>query len=842
MRSHPLRRSVALTASLLVGGIAANQGCGSGNTPSTFNNSTRDTGSGNALDSNTGPNFNQGDGSTTPVGDASVSVNDIVISPASATLDVEVINGVLAASAGAAFSVTIKGFPASATWSIDRGEVGTISSTGLFAPNGKGAGRVSVVASIAGITKTATLDLRLKKSVNGLPDTEPVYSAGAPGGYGGVGGRPLSTTPVPAATVTALQTAVPVAAADLKKIYPYDGTVFPRGLLPPLLQWESAATDLDALSVKITQPSLSFEGVYNFDRTSADPLVTKFAKLQEDVWRELTNANTGADSVSVEVKLHGANGTVYGPLLWTFKIAPGQLKGTVYYASYNSKLTGGATNTELGGVLAIKPRSPNPSLAVPALAQKCHTCHTLSADGSTLFFQMGGTLTGGVGPYEAVPAGGGQDHRDFPWSTKADLRTGALTDFPTPVKGPVDRGTNPATDTADNAHKFTWSAVYPDGSMAFSNNGLTRESRLSPNGSQLFKGDGTNTNVVIPGVHDASMPTFSPDGRSLAFNFFTGAGNGATTAGLGRSLAAADFSCGALPGSVTCGVGATPAFSNVRELYRSAAGYVGWPAFLPDAKSVLFQHTLRTPTACEQGAAAPTTPADTSLNGDTRNAALNCQLSTWYTAESEIWGVGAAGGGAAQAMNALNGYDASGNCTLPASNVAADGYTPSSQCRVNYMPTVNPVPSGGRFWVVFTSRRRYGHVLDVHPFSNAALGQAGFGSTQKKLWVSSIEIKADGSLGASSPAFYLPGQELSAGNARGSWVVDPCKSDGGSCESGDECCGGFCRAGAGGALTCQAPPANTCALEFESCKTAADCCDTTQACVAGRCAVNSQVN
>ncbi len=827
--------------SVLFGGLLASQGCGSSVASNTFERITADTGS--RVDASTGPNFGASDTGpgVVPTQDASLSANDIVVSPATTSLEVEVINGVLTASPGATFVATLNGQPAAATWSIDRGEVGAISAAGVFSANGKGTGRVVVVASVAGLTKTATLELHLKKSVNGLPATEPVYVATDPGGYGGVGGRPLSATPVPASTVTALQTALSVPDTNLKKIYPYDDTVFPRGLLPPLLQWDTSATDLDALSVKITQPSMTFDGVYAFDRSSGDANIGKYAKLQEDVWRELSNANTGADPITVEVKLHGADGRVYGPLRWSFKVAPGQLKGTVYYSSYNSRLTGGASNTELGGVLAIKPRSPNPTLAVPALAQKCHTCHTLSADGSTLFFQMGGTLTNGFGPYEAVPAGGARDHRDYPWSTKADLRTGVLTDYPTPVFGPVDRGTNPISDTGDNAHKFTWSAVYPDGSMAFSNNGLTRETRLSPAGSKLFKSDGSSTGVSIPGVQDASMPTFSPDGRMLAFNFFTGLGNPAAAAGLGRSLAAADFSCGAAPGSVTCALGTSPSFGAARELYRSATGYVGWPAFLPDAKSVLFQHTLRAPTGLELGASAPLTPADMALTDGMRSAALNSQMSTWYTAESEIWGVPSAGGGVARAMAALNGYDASGNCTLPTSNVAADAYTPSSQCRMNYMPTVNPVASGGRFWVVFTSRRRYGHVLDVHPFSNTALGQAGYGSTQKKLWVSSIEIKADGTLGASSPAFYLPGQELAAGNARGSWVVDPCKSDGGSCESGDECCGGFCRAGASGALTCQAPPANTCALEYETCKADSDCCDTTQSCLGGRCSVSTQV-
>jgi len=72
---------------------------------------------------------------------------------------------------------------------------------------------------------------------------------------------------------------------------------------------------------------------------------------------------------------------------------------------------------------------------------------------------------------------------------------------------------------------------------------------------------------------------------------------------------------------------------------------------------------------------------------------------------------------------------------------------------------------------------------------------------------------------------------------RGFWVVDPCSADGASCATGDECCGGFCRPTPSGALTCSAVKIG-CALEFEKCTTAADCCNAAQGyeCVNGFCA------
>ena len=76
----------------------------------------------------------------------------------------------------------------------------------------------------------------------------------------------------------------------------------------------------------------------------------------------------------------------------------------------------------------------------------------------------------------------------------------------------------------------------------------------------------------------------------------------------------------------------------------------------------------------------------------------------------------------------------------------------------------------------------------------------------------------------SHPAFYLPGQELLAGNTRGFWVVDPCKDDGKSCESGVECCSGYCQEEDSGKLTCGRKTSD-CVQEFDHCDTRADCCD-----------------
>ncbi len=128
---------------------------------------------------------------------------------------------------------------------------------------------------------------------------------------------------------------------------------------------------------------------------------------------------------------------------------------------------------------------------------------------------------------------------------------------------------------------------------------------------------------------------------------------------------------------------------------------------------------------------------------------------------------------------------------------------------------------------------------------DAYAGQGGGPSPRKKLWVAAIDIdsmehpilKAQD---VTHPAFYLDGQELAAGNMRGFWALDPCESNGMSCQTGDECCSGFCRqqTGADGGMQFVCVPPTGCAQEGEKCTTAADCCGASSGtqCIAGFCA------
>jgi hypothetical protein len=255
----------------------------------------------------------------------------------------------------------------------------------------------------------------------------------------------------------------------------------------------------------------------------------------------------------------------------------------------------------------------------------------------------------------------------------------------------------------------------------------------------------------------------------------------------------------------------------------------GWPAFFPDSKSVVFHHQSMAST--DQFDGPP-------------------MLYTRAGALAQIYWTNLASPSAVTPLDNLNGKG-----YLPKMAVANDVFCTADDDEVdqfdsdhsddvdhNYEPTVAPIASGGYAWVVVTSRRMYGNVATIPPFCSDPRGvDLTVNITTKKLWVSAIDLGAAPGKDASHPAFYLPAQELYAGNSRGFWVLDPCSADGKSCTSGDECCNGYCEAvGDGGALVCSnAPPDNTCSGLSDKCTTSADCCDTTNACINGFCTLQS---
>jgi hypothetical protein len=345
---------------------------------------------------------------------------------------------------------------------------------------------------------------------------------------------------------------------------------------------------------------------------------------------------------------------------------------------------------------------------------------------------------------------------------------------------------------------------YPEntnGELAFI--GLTPDGKLGLKNAGPYHGAGNSTLVrmdtgeEIPSkglssfVSQAILPMFSPDGKRVAFNFLAGPGNSQTGIGDGTKLVVMDFD-----GKDT--------FSNPQLVYQSFKR-PAWPAFWPTGNALLFQVELKINSKGEDFF---------SRNG----------------AEGELWWVDLASG-KARALDILNGKK-NGALYLP-----QGPHNHSDDSRLGYEPTIGPIASGGYAWVVFVSRRLYGNVAVIDPWwSDPREHDLTQTPPTKKLWVAAIDLNPQADSDPSHPPFYLPAQELMAGNTRGFWVADPCKPDGQPCEGGDECCNGYCSLlNAQGQLVC-GKGTQTCSQEYEKCQTSEDCCEYPKfKCINGYC-------
>lgn len=686
------------------------------------------------------------------------------------------------------FTATLNGQPLSAGWGVDRGNIGTISpgpsSTAVFTPSGTTGGVVKVIAGFNNQTVERPVLVQLSGEQNGFDPANPVIQPQiatdptvltAGGGIGGVGGEGLGPAVIDMATLDALKNPANSGQAEgLTLLYPYDKTVWPRGLLAPLLMWRSTLGDADAIAINLKTTTGSFSWTGTFARPdilaqTGKPFVRH--PIPQDIWAMATNTAGGADKITVSLTV-AKGGQGYGPISQTWTVAPARLSGTIYYNSYGTQLAKNY-NGALGGdgqfggaVLSIKVGDTGPGLTAGGngLSAQCRVCHSVSADGSRLISQHGNN-SANSSLYELSPNG----------SVEVPLTIGA--EFP---------------------------GMYPDGSMA-----------LSPSALLLPLPDNS---VPIPTMGLTSVatnigtPAFSPDGALVTFNPMAGPGVQNPT----QKLVVMNFDA------------ASKTFSNPIEIVdftgQLAEVRPGWPAFFPDGKSVVFHH---------QSAAG----ADGNGLGDLR---------TRKGAKARLAWASAGGGQPMTPLDMLNGVgylpklEAPIGMTCTGDNVQVGGIDADhgDDVNLNYEPTVNPIASGGYAWVVFTSRRMYGSVAVIPPFCSDPRGvDLVQNITTKKLWVAAIDLNAQPGADSSHPAFYLPGQELLAGNSRGFWVLDPCKPSGEACQSGDQCCDGYCQpVGPGGALVCSnMPPNSNCSQPQEKCSTAADCCDPGNICLNGFC-------
>lgn len=675
------------------------------------------------------------------------------------------------------------GQPIKVGWDADRGEIGAVApgpeTSTIFTPTGRTGGTVEISARLGDRTVKRQVIVKIASEQDGPTASQSnqvattVASLTEGGGIGGVGGEGLGVAVTDPATKTALGAPASNGTAEnLTFLYPYNDTVFPRATLAPLVMWRWTTDDADAIRMTVETTSGSFSWTGTFGRpTILTTTGGKFVRhpIPQDVWKAATDTAGGLlpdgkpDRVIVKLTV-ARNGQAYGPITQSYTIAPGRLSGIVYYNSYGTRLA-----KNFGGAVG--------------------------GDG-----QFGGA-TLGIRNGETQPAlvAGGNGN-----SSQCRVCHSVAANGSRLVTGRTSESASTAYDltpTSATPNDMTITSIYPgltpDGALALNTNATV----LAPPTSA------TAQNTVNAPATNLGTPAFSQDGKLVAFNPIN------TITNAKQKLFVSTFDAATL----TFG---TPALV-ADYTGQPAETRPGWPAFLPDSKSLVFHR-------------------QTAAGSDGNNLS---DLHTRKGARAQIHWTDAVDATKVTPLDKMNGVGylptlpgaTSMNCTADGVQVGGTDPTHADDVNFNYEPTVNPAPSGGYVWVVFTSRRMYGNLATIPPFCSDPRGvNLVTNITTKKLWVAAIDLSAKPGTDASHPGFYLPAQELLAGNTRGFWVLDPCKQENSGCESGDECCGGYCKPNASGALVCtnQAP---SCAGVGDKCSVAADCCDPTNSCIGGFC-------
>jgi hypothetical protein len=565
-------------------------------------------------------------------------------------------------------------------------------------------------------------------------------------------------------------------------------------MLAPLLQWDWSFGDADAIQIQLRTSSGSFSWTGVFGRPAIlQQTGGKFIRhpIPQDVWTMATNTAGGPTPGGMPDQLGltlvvAKGGQAYGPISLTWTIAPGRLEGAIYYNSYGTTLVKNSATDGFdyygkqygAGTLSIQSGATSPTLVAGI-----NSINATTGDGTGC--RVCHTVSGDGKTLVTQASLSYVQYSNSVYINLAnDLTGGAGTSLAT-------------TDLA-------FPALTKDGTLLFSASGGMINGDIS---SQLYAMPAGTPVAGVTGLSagfQASLPAFSPDGKHLSFNFWGGtlnSGTGTLQADQ-ASLAILDFD-------------GIKAFSNPRFLQTPTVGAsVTYSSFLPTNTAVVFESELSNPS--------------------------NQWAFTSSGNTGELWWVDVATA-KAHRLDLLDGYTAAGTTYLPGGNGPDGGvtHTPAQDPTLNYEPTVNPIASGGYAWVVFTTRRMYGNVAQLDPWASDPRHYPWLDEiTDKKLWVAAIDLNAAPGADASHPAFYLPGQELHAGNSRGYWTVAPCRPDGQSCMAGDQCCGGYCEPSPDGGLVCSTTPPNTnCSGLGDRCTSSADCCDSTESCINGYCSI-----
>lgn len=316
----------------------------------------------------------------------------------------------------------------SAAWGIDALDRATVSNDGLVTLLSPLAGQMKATAYIQEFQDSATIDV----TVNAVDVLE----------------APAAAPVVFAANVTT--------GADTATIlYPYDGTVFPLSLKPPVLQWDTGGVAATAVKVSLRYPATG-TAIFSWSKIMAEPTNYRYAFTREQWGYFERTAKGGTGSISIQ-RITG--GLLKNAVTKKVTFASSPLRGKIYYTQY-----GGGSK-----IMRLDPGGDNAAVNAFSTDNGCPVCHSMSANGTkfaTSAVNSSGSTNAGI---SSVDSAGNLN---------------VLSDFPTPY-GSYSAGSN-------DFRGFAWAPFTPDGKYIFATNNIYGNTR------QTMVGIDSNRNVSLP--------------------------------------------------------------------------------------------------------------------------------------------------------------------------------------------------------------------------------------------------------------------------------------------------------------------------------------------------------
>lgn len=216
-------------------------------------------------------------------------------------------------------------------------------------------------------------------------------------------------------------------------LYPYDATVFPLALKPPVLQWDNGGISADAIKITLTYPAV---GAPTFTWSKIAPSSGNqrftFTRDQWGFFERTAKGGTGKITLQRVVA-----GNLKDPISKTVTFASTPLRGKIFYTQY-----GGGSD-----IMRLDPGGDIPAAKAFSSVNGCPVCHSMSANGNK--FATANWTWSTNGGISNVDAAGNLT---------------VLSDFPNP--------NTPYGNGGSDWRGFAWAPFTPDGKYIFATNNI----------------------------------------------------------------------------------------------------------------------------------------------------------------------------------------------------------------------------------------------------------------------------------------------------------------------------------------------------------------------------------